>query len=126
MNPGGRLAIGSVGGEMDGPYETACVLVVTFMRHSRKSSMFRNPFHVAPVALFALVALVVFALPAPRVVAQDAPASDPAAALVKKLKDEGDRAKPELIKDLANLKSRAALQGMFEVYDAMKTIFMKR
>lgn len=69
------------------------------------------------------VALRAPAAPAPT---QDAPAADPAVALTKQIVDQLDRAKPELIKDLANMRTRAAFDGIRQVYDSMKTTFMKR
>jgi HEAT repeat protein len=96
----------------------------------RSLSRASNRSLVRSIAAFGLVALMsgaavglVVAVPAASLFAQDA---DPAAELVKKLKEEGDRAKPELIKDLANLKTRAAFDGLKQVYDVMKTTFMKR
>lgn len=49
-----------------------------------------------------------------------------AADLVRQIKDKGDRAKPDQIQELANLRTRAAFDGLVAVFDAMQTTFMKR
>lgn len=119
---------------MEIPAELDPVRVVILMTHSQKSSLVRR---ALPATLAVLLAIVLIGLRA--TARTEAAAQDPAAPaapaapmpttlpeIVKRLKDDSDRAKPDLIKDLANFKSRDALQGMLEVYDAMKTTFMKR
>jgi len=46
--------------------------------------------------------------------------------LIAKIKGESDRAEPKLLDQLADMKTRAALDGLLEAYPAMSTIFMKR
>jgi len=100
------------------------------MNPSRKRSMVRRVFTLVPVALAMLLAAAVFELRAtgaPRPAANAVTSSDdPSVEILRKLKDEGDRAKPQEIQDLANLRTRVALTGLMEVYDLMKTTFMKR
>ncbi|MBL8857323.1 MAG: HEAT repeat domain-containing protein [Planctomycetes bacterium] len=89
------------------------------MSHTPQISLFRP---ALALALTVCAGLALFGL-RPAFASQG---GGTAAELVKELKAESDRAKPELIKQLANLKTREALDGMLEVYDAMQTIFMKR
>lgn len=107
------------------------------MRHSQTSFLVRR---VLPIALIGLAAFAVVGMRATArtnlgpqdpgapaaPAAPAAPTPTTAPEIVKKLKDEIDRAKPDLIKDLARLKTREAMLGMIEVYEAMKTTFMKR
>src|SRR6185436_141503 len=53
-----------------------------------------------------------------------APAS--LADMVKKIKSDADRTKPDVFKEIAAMKTREAMTALHEVYDAMQTIFMKR
>jgi HEAT repeat protein len=71
-------------------------------------------------ALVALTAPVLFS--APR---QDQkPLAE--AELIAKIKSESDRADVKLLDQLADLKTRSALDGLLEAYPVMSTIFMKR
>jgi HEAT repeat protein len=54
------------------------------------------------------------------------PGLDEVAELVSKLKNQNDAADPKLVTELSRLKTREAVQGLIEVYDAMHTIFMRR
>ena len=56
------------------------------------------------------------------------PAQAPTEAeLIKEIKSTGDAVKPERIKDLANCRTRSAMQALLEMYDStFGTIFMKR
>jgi len=53
-------------------------------------------------------------------------AIDQVADLVAKLKNQNDAADPKLIHELSGLKTRDAMAGLVDVYDAMHTIFMRR
>jgi HEAT repeat protein len=53
-------------------------------------------------------------------------AIDQVADLVAKLKNQNDAADPKLIHELSGLKTREAMAGLVDVYDAMHTIFMRR
>ncbi|MBK7642257.1 MAG: HEAT repeat domain-containing protein [Planctomycetes bacterium] len=70
----------------------------------------------------------VLALTAP--VLFSAPRQDPKplseAELIEKIKGDADRAEPKLLDELADLKTRSALDGLIEAYPIMSTIFMKR
>jgi HEAT repeat protein len=46
--------------------------------------------------------------------------------LIAKIKGDGDRVDVKLLDQLADLKTRAALDGLLEAYPLMSTIFMKR
>jgi HEAT repeat protein len=64
------------------------------------------------------------ALPAPR---QEPPAgADPVADLVAKLKAKADLADPKLVEELARVRTRAALDGLFDAYSVMNTAWMRR
>ena len=54
------------------------------------------------------------------------PAPEDEAALVAELKLQTDNADPELVRKLASMQSRAALDGLLEVYDLMNSIYMRR
>lgn len=61
--------------------------------------------------------------------AQDAkPAEKPLgeAELVAKITGDSDRTEPKLLDQLADLKTRGAMEGMLDAFKAMNTIFMKR
>lgn len=53
-----------------------------------------------------------------------APADE--AETIKAIRSAGDSASPELIKNLANFKTRSAMTELVELYGKMSTIFMKR
>jgi len=53
-------------------------------------------------------------------------AADPSADLVAKLKAKGDHADPKLLEELAGLRTRVALEGLFDVYESMHTPYMRR
>lgn len=46
--------------------------------------------------------------------------------ILKEIKAEGDKVKPERVKDLANCRTRTAMEAMLELYNSFETIFMKR
>ncbi|MBK7874970.1 MAG: HEAT repeat domain-containing protein [Planctomycetes bacterium] len=46
--------------------------------------------------------------------------------ILKEIKSAGDSVKPERIKDLANCRTRTAMQALLELYNSFGTIFMKR
>ena len=52
--------------------------------------------------------------------------ADEVADLVTKLKADTDTAEPKLIQELAGKRTREAMDGLLEVYDAMHTIYMRR
>ncbi len=86
-------------------------------------SRFRfRSFVVGLVALLALGASLLAA-------AQDAkPEAKPLgeADLIAKIKGDSDRTDPKLLDQLADLKTRGAMEGLVDAYKAMNTIFMKR
>lgn len=94
------------------------------MKKSQNRSSFRSPVALAILFFGGLSILGLEALARPLAGDDAVPGTIPE--LVKKLKAEADRAKPDLLKELANHKSREAMQGLLEVYDSMQTIFMKR
>jgi hypothetical protein len=114
---------------MEGPrFEPEIPLVIRMIR-SRPRTCGRSATRL--VVSFGLLALILGGAAGLRALAmpafvQDAPAADPSVALTKEIVDLADRAKPEKIKDLANLRTRAAFDGLKQVYEAMKTTFMKR
>lgn len=55
-----------------------------------------------------------------------APAAQDVDALVAELVRKRDMAEAEEVFDLANIKTRAAMEGLLEVYDNMESIFMRR
>jgi len=79
-----------------------------------------------PVLLGSLVALV--ALAAPRLFSAPLQDAKPAgeADLIVKIKTDSDKVDPKLLDQLADLKTRTALDGLLEAYPVMSTIFMKR
>jgi Mg-chelatase subunit ChlD len=54
------------------------------------------------------------------------PAPEDVPALVQTLKEQRDQAEVDLIKQLANKKTREAMEGLLEVYDAMQSVYMRR
>lgn len=83
--------------------------------------------------LFACLVLLAAAPFVPEVRALAAPAAQDAQSapatvedLLKKLRNDTDRAEPKLIQDLAAIGSREALEALLDVYNVMSTIFMKR
>jgi HEAT repeat protein len=88
---------------------------------SVKVSRFRIPTLLGSLA-------VLVALGAP--VLLSAPRQDPKvlgeAELIAKIKGDSDKTDPKLLDQLADLKTRAALDGLLEAYPVMSTIFMKR
>jgi HEAT repeat protein len=79
-----------------------------------------------PEVLGSLAALAVLLVP----VLSSAPWQDAKpmseAELIAKIKSESDRVQPKLLDQLADLKTRTALDGLLEAYPVMSTIFMKR
>ncbi len=89
---------------------------------SAKVSRFRIPTVLGSLA--ALAALLAPMLSsAPR---QDPPKALGETELIAKIKSESDRADPKLLDQLADLKTRGALDGLLEAYPVMSTIYMKR
>ena len=73
-----------------------------------------------------LLALLLGLLALPAVTAaRPAPAQD-AGELTEKIVRSRDDADPELIRQLANLRSRAAAEGLLAAYEAMGSVYMKR
>lgn len=59
------------------------------------------------------------------------PAAKPAAPkteaeLIEVIKKSGDTVEPELVRNLANFKTRSAMQALLEFYNSFGTVFMKR
>ena len=55
-----------------------------------------------------------------------AAATDDVDAIVAELREKRDMAEVDLVFDLANQRSREAMQGLLDVYDEMQSIFMRR
>ena len=88
---------------------------------SAKVSRFR-----IPVVAGSLAALAVLLVP----VLSSSPSQDAKplgeTELIAKIKSDSDRAAPKLLDQLADLKTRGALEGLIDAYPVMSTIFMKR
>ena len=91
-----------------------------------KVSRFRIPVVLGSLAALALLLVPVLSS-APH---QDAKPQDTKpmseTELIAKIKSDSDRAQPKLLDQLADLKTRTALDGLLEAYPVMSTIFMKR
>lgn len=46
--------------------------------------------------------------------------------VLKEIKSKGDAVKPELVKDLANFRTRTAMQSLVDLFGSFETVFMKR
>jgi HEAT repeat protein len=88
---------------------------------SVKVSRFRIPTLFGSLAgLLALAAPLLFSAPS-----QDGKALGEAE-LIAKIKSDSDKTEPKLLDQLADLKTRGALDGLIEAYPLMSTIYMKR
>ena len=80
-----------------------------------------------PTLFLALPAVLLPALPAASAPSQEEEnAADSLASLVKTLKSERDNAEVDLVKKLANLKTREAMEALIELYEEMQSIYMRR
>jgi HEAT repeat protein len=74
---------------------------------------------------FALALLLLFAVPGvARQEEMNAP--DDVPGLVKALKEQRDAADVDLVKRLANKKTRESMEGLIEVYDELESVYMRR
>ncbi|MDZ4774288.1 MAG: HEAT repeat domain-containing protein [Planctomycetota bacterium] len=101
------------------------------MKMSPNSSLIRSTSVLMLLVLGGLATFGVRALAGPLFEDPPAVASVPVTAeslaeTIKKIKSETDRTKPDVLREIAALKSREAVNGLLEAYDAMQTIFMKR
>ncbi len=71
-------------------------------------------------------ALSLAVLAAPAVCQEEQNDPESVEALLKELKEQRDNAEVDVVKKLANKKSREAMQGLIEVYDEMASIYMRR
>lgn len=90
----------------------------------RSSSRWISVAGAVAVIACAAVARASFARPEPTLVAPLQKATEEE--VLKEIKSKGDAVKPELVKDLANFRTRTAMQSLIELLDSFETVFMKR
>jgi HEAT repeat protein/uncharacterized protein YegL len=77
------------------------------------------------VGLAAILAPVLLSF-SPALRQDPAPAADPAADLVAKLKSKADLADPTIVNQLGLMRTRPALEGLLDAYTGMQTVWMRR